>query len=252
MDGAVLAFAPHVANGVGPVINVDGLGNRSLLLSSSVQMESNVLSPGTPYVATYRNDIPAWVLHALGGNAYGIPLAAGIDYWAATTPSSAFAFPVGQALSRSTYAALFALMGTNYGAGDGSTTFNLPDKVGRGSVMQDVGGARISTATFNRTTLGGVGGAETATAPLPAHTHANTLADPGHQHAILGRSIGNISTGGGSPIVGLQTQNGNDGSIVTDIDSTGVAITNVSAGSGTGIHPNVQPSIVCNYIIRVL
>ena len=46
-------------------------------------------------------------------------------------PNSSFVFPVGQAISRTTYSALFAIMGTTHGSGDGSTTFNLPDKRGR-------------------------------------------------------------------------------------------------------------------------
>ncbi|HEY7845769.1 MAG TPA: phage terminase large subunit, partial [Bradyrhizobium sp.] len=70
-------------------------------------------------------------------NPYNIPLGAGLDYWGSTTPNSSFAFPSGQAISRTTYVALFALVGTTYGAGDGSTTFNLPDKRGRVSAATD-------------------------------------------------------------------------------------------------------------------
>jgi hypothetical protein len=43
-------------------------------------------------------------------NPYNAPLAAGMDYWAPTAPNSSFAFPVGQAISRTTYATLFALI----------------------------------------------------------------------------------------------------------------------------------------------
>jgi microcystin-dependent protein len=59
-----------------------------------------------------------------------------LDYWGTTTPNSSFAFPTGQAISRTTYAALFALIGATYGVGDGTTTFNLPDKTGRVSAMK--------------------------------------------------------------------------------------------------------------------
>ena len=71
------------------------------------------------------------------GNPYNVPLAAGLDYWGATAPNSAFAFPTGQAISRTTYAPLFSLFSTTYGSGDGSTTFNLPDKRGRISAAID-------------------------------------------------------------------------------------------------------------------
>jgi hypothetical protein len=48
-------------------------------------------------------------------NAYSIPLGGGLDYLGFTTPNSIFAFPAGQAISRTTYATLFALIGGQYG-----------------------------------------------------------------------------------------------------------------------------------------
>ncbi len=67
----------------------------------------------------------------------------------------------GTAISRSTYPALFAVLATTFGVGDGSATFNLPDLRGRAMFGQAAAG------TF--ATLGSTGGAESAT--LPAHTH---------------------------------------------------------------------------------
>lgn len=75
----------------------------------------------------------------------------------------------GQALSRTTYAALFAAIGTSYGAGDGSTTFNVPNMEAKIPRMQAA--AR-----------GGTGGSATHTHTLPTHTHA------GHQHPLAGGS----------------------------------------------------------------
>ncbi len=66
----------------------------------------------------------------------------------------------GSAVSRATYATLFGVIGTSYGVGDGTTTFNVPDLRGRVAVGKDA-------ATFP--TLGGTGGAETSS--LPSHTH---------------------------------------------------------------------------------
>src|SRR4051794_31683503 len=74
-------------------------------------------------------------------NPYNVPLGAGMDYWGASAPNSAFAIPTGQAVSRAAYSSLFVLIGTNYGAGNGSTTFNLPDKTGRVSAMYEPGGS---------------------------------------------------------------------------------------------------------------
>lgn len=59
----------------------------------------------------------------------GLPVGAIIEY-AATAPPAGYLECDGAALSRATYAALFAIIGTTFGAGDGSTTFNLPDRRG--------------------------------------------------------------------------------------------------------------------------
>ena len=56
----------------------------------------------------------------------GVPIGA-VFYFAANTAPTGFLKANGAAVSRTTYAALFAITGTTYGAGDGSTTFNVPD-----------------------------------------------------------------------------------------------------------------------------
>lgn len=114
----------------------------------------------------------------------------------------------GAAVSRSTYARLFAVIGATYGAGDGSTTFNLPDLRGRVPISIDGSANRITSASVNGAnadTLGGVGGAEThtlQTSEIPAHTHTyNSVTggistfQGGVAGALLGASTG--STGGG-------------------------------------------------------
>ena len=80
----------------------------------------------------------------------------------------------GRAVSRTTYATLFGVIGTTYGAGDGSTTFALPNL-----------GGRVPLGTSSSHTLGTSGGAETVTlqtANLPAHGH--TIPAHGHAHTI--------------------------------------------------------------------
>lgn len=86
-----------------------------------------------------------------------------IKLWGNTTPPFQWLLCDGTAVSRTTYADLFALISTTYGTGDGSTTFNLPDLSGRSPL--GVSGAYALAST---------GGAETVTlvtAELPAHTH---------------------------------------------------------------------------------
>jgi microcystin-dependent protein len=79
----------------------------------------------------------------------------------------------GQAVSRTTYSGLFALLGTSYGAGDGTTTFNIPDYRGRTLVGHDA-----SQTEFD--VLGEAGGAKThtlTTAEMPSHSHPTNLAE---------------------------------------------------------------------------
>jgi len=59
-----------------------------------------------------------------------IPIGAIIEYTTEVVPNDLFMYAHGQAISRTTYATLFSVIGTRYGGGDGSTTFNLPDKRG--------------------------------------------------------------------------------------------------------------------------
>lgn len=69
-----------------------------------------------------------WAVPSGGGGA--APTGAVTEYAGSSAPTG-WLLCDGSAVSRSTYAALFAVIGTNYGAGDGSTTFNVPDVRGR-------------------------------------------------------------------------------------------------------------------------
>jgi microcystin-dependent protein len=197
LNGQMIAFTPHVTNGVGPVtLSVDSLGAKPLRSAPNTELQAGVLIQGTPYAATYNNSDSAWYLQSFYGNPYSVPLGAGMDFWGATAPNSSFVFPIGQAISRTTYAALFAIIGTTYGSGDGTTTFNLPDKTGRVSAMKEAAPSRLTSTCFggNSANLGAVGGSENhtlSTAEMPSHTHANTLNDPGHIH-----NLSNVTTGG--------------------------------------------------------
>jgi microcystin-dependent protein len=97
-----------------------------------------------------------------------IPVGTIWEYAGSTAPAL-WLFPQGQAVSRTTYSALFAVIGTTYGAGNGSTTFNLPDF--RDRVLMGGG------------TLGATGGSSSVTLTtthLPAHTHTG----PSHSHSF--------------------------------------------------------------------
>jgi len=100
-----------------------------------------------------------------------------IVHWGNSTPPVDWLICDGSAVSRSTYSALFAIIGTSFGPGDGSTTFNLPDPRGRSFVGVGTGSG------LSPRVLGATGGEEShvlTTAEGPSHTHAqqsNTILD---------------------------------------------------------------------------
>jgi microcystin-dependent protein len=178
------------------------------------------------------------------------PVGTVIDYAGASVPSVVqgvtWVFPYGQAVSRTTYATLFARLGTAYGVGDGTTTFNLPDYRGRVAAGQDdMGGTsadRITAAVsgIDGDVLGASGGDER----LHAHTH--TVTDPGHTHSIsppsssdvTGQGLTATGTGGGETVATYNSASA----------TTGITLVN----AGTGASQNVQPTLIVNKLIRVL
>lgn len=264
MNGQMIAFTPHATStntiGNDVTLNVDGLGAKPIRPAPSVALPSGSLILGTPYVATYNNSDGVWYLQGGAANAYSIPLAGGMDYWASTAPNSAFAFPTGQAISRTTYAALFSLIGTTYGTGDGSTTFNIPDKTGRVSAMKEASSTRLTTAGsgIDGATIGAANGLTQTVTMAQANMPNVTLAVTGSlsvtsaSSAVVQGTLGNTGFAGG----GNAAQFFNPGATSGAITSTGSLASGVTASingntTQTAMN-NVQPTIVCNYIIRVL
>lgn len=109
--------------------------------------------------------------------AQGFPIGGVVDFGGETAPAG-WMLCFGQAVSRATYPELFAAIGTRFGAGNGSTTFNLPDFRGRTSAgRDDMGGTDATRLTFYGAVAKAIGGA------LGAATHVLTLAQaPSHNH----------------------------------------------------------------------
>lgn len=186
-----------------------------------------------------------------------VPIGAGMDWFSSTLPDK-WLWRDGSAVSRTTYAALFAEIGTTYGAGDGSTTFNVPDDRGRVTAgKDDMGGTAASRLTSSGSgvdgaTLGAAGGAETNTltqAQMPSHSHTATatVTDPGHDHDIDTWHISGSDTASRVSSNATTTFFGTASTKTAKTNIT-VAVTNASAGSGDA-HNNVQPTLVVNKII---
>jgi len=103
-----------------------------------------------------------------------VPVGTIIDFAGASTPEGYLECD-GRAVGRSAYAALFAAIGTLWGAGNGSTTFNVPDLRGRCAIGAGTGDAGGATAHA----LASRGGDER----LHKHGHGHTLKLPNHVHA---------------------------------------------------------------------
>ena len=181
-----------------------------------------------------------------------------VQPYAATTAPTGWLLCDGTAYSRTTYVRLFNLIGTTFGAGDGSTTFNVPPLNGRVVVALDnLGGTsanRITGAWAD--SLGGTGGAEThtlTTAEIAAHTHiqnAHTHIQDAHTHpAAAGPFLENAAGSRTLPLTGtdLKVNSANTGSTTaTNQNATAV---NQNAGGG-GAHNNLQPAMALGYIIK--
>jgi microcystin-dependent protein len=154
---------------------------------------------------------------------------------------------------------LTPMLGLPFGQGDGSTTFNLPDKRGRASAgRDDMGGTaagRMTVATVLGTQLGGAGGSETinlTTPQLPSHSH--TATDSGHTHAAGSFVTGSVCTGISTVNLSTGGINANQfatfaTSAITGTSASGTAnVTIGSTGSGTAV-PVMAPVLVVNCLI---
>jgi len=194
------------------VIGASSTGNielkRATVVNVSVSVTGTLTASSTVTLLNATIDVlPAGVVMASAGT-----LAAG---WLECN---------GAAVSRTTYAKLFTSISTTYGAGDGSTTFNLPDMSRR--VIMGRGGSGSGTIA---STIGSIGGAEThtlTTTQMPAHDHTYT-------RASVGITFTAAAVAGVTAISTLSSTTPDSG----------------SAGGG-GAHNNVQPCMVMIYMIK--
>lgn len=176
-----------------------------------------------------------------------MPTGAVVPFAGASAPEG-WLLCAGQAVSRATYAALFGVVGTVFGAGDGSTTFAVPDLRGRGVFGVDgMGGSaagRVTTAIsgIDGATLGAGGGSEA----VQEHTHVAAVTDGGHAHGLAVRGNGTGTGGSPSPAVADSAALIATGSTATA--TTGITVANDSYGSGGS--QNMPPALMLAMIIK--
>jgi microcystin-dependent protein len=215
---------------------------------------------------TYDTSIPGW--RKTPENSASLPAGTIVQWPGATAPAN-WLICDGSAVSRTTYSSLFAALGVQYGSGDGSTTFNLPNLKGKVAVGLD-----SSQTEFD--TLGETGGAKTHTlseAEMPSHTHVQDS----HNHTFSGTTDGggshdhpidvsgtrlrylNTNAAQSTGLGGLAgVPGGSDNLRATAVGNhthtysgttSSTTATNQNTGGG-GAHNNLQPYIVLNYIIK--
>jgi len=173
-----------------------------------------------------------------------------VTAFAGSSAPTGYLLCYGQQVSRTTESALFAVIGTTYGVGDGSTTFNLPDLRGRVIGGQDdMGGTSANRLTgfsggLNGDVLGETGGSERHTlteSQIPAHDHF-TIASASGSTGITLSTTNSVAAG---------TSFGGDSSYSLRSDGSTTADVGLSSETGSGnAHNNVQPTIILNYIIK--
>lgn len=179
----------HVAGRV----RIDSLANSaSQIVYSDVNGTLYLISPGTSgQVLTSNGPAPAtWQ-----SNTSSVPPGTIVAYVGATAPAG-WLMCEGAQVSRSTYANLFAVISSQFGSGNNSTTFHLPDCRGRFVRGWDHGAGRDPQATLRTPSASG-GNAGDAIGSIQGgsfQSHTHPLSDPGHTHNILGS--GNAGVGG--------------------------------------------------------
>jgi microcystin-dependent protein len=206
-------------------------------IAIAVETKADLLNPvftGVPKAATATAGTSTTQLATTAfAVSAGTPTAS-LLMWPTATAPTGFLLCNGQAVSRATYAALFAIVGVVFGTGDGSTTFTLPNYIDR----MPVGAGSLYVANSQ-------GGSKDAV--LVSHTHTATVTDPSHVHGSATGS-GFISNGGGESLAG-----GGDlpfgRPITTATAVTGITVANSTEGV-SGTNANLPPYLGIFFIIK--
>jgi len=209
----------------------NGIFKANVSVSGNIAVAGNISVAGNVCASAFYGD---------GSNLTGrVPVGAIMPY-AVTVAPTGYKLCDGSLHQRTgtSTSALFVVVSTLYGAGNGSTTFAVPDLRGRFIAGWNAGTGRLTSvcaAMVSANTMGATGGIQAvtlATAQMPAHTH-----DAGTY---------NIGTGGDA------AQSSTNGAVFRQDISTSAEVSGDSGSTGGGgVHSNIPPTLAINFIIKL-
>jgi microcystin-dependent protein len=228
-NGFYLAFSPLATNTGPSSINVNGLGSVQIQESNGSALLPQRLIVGTVYEMIFVNN-------SFRIMAPAPPLIGEIKMLGGAAIPTGWLPCAGGAFSRINWSGLFAAIGTAYGAGDGSTTFNVPNFNGRFPTYGAPGAA------------GGANARSIAIANLPPHNHtaSSVVTDNGHQHGYTAPGGTSALLAGGTNFLFFQNA----------VVLTGASTANITVGTsigttGSGAALDTTPAfLTANFIIR--
>jgi microcystin-dependent protein len=263
-DGQQLALTLNLTNGAAPTLTADACSTYPIQSAPGAAVGAATLIQGSPYTFRFSVANSAWMLRNFYGNPVNVPVGGTLLWWTETLPNGSWTWCNGQAISRTGFPQLFAMFGTAYGAGDGVSTFNLPDMrevvpmglAGMGNPPTP-GRGLVSFPGFN--SFGTVFGEQNHTlvaGEIPTILSLNN----GTPSYILQNGVTSGLFNGGGTVSAINTvvTNVAGGGVAAPLSVSGVVaitadtLSSISTNTGGGAHNNMQPSVTVGYIIRVM
>ena len=238
-DGIKYRFKANISNTGASTLNANSLGVTPIvnwygnpLVGGEIVASANI---EVTYNTSFNGGNGAWVIE----NTIALPPVGSTMRWKTSTAPAGWLVCGGQAVSRTVYSALFSLLGTTYGAGDGSSTFNLPNSTDR-----------MNIGAGNLYGLGQTGGSTDAIVVSHTHTATSVVTDPSHSHGTS--AGGNYVFLNGGNIVAGTAGGGNLGyEPNTGTATTGITVATTNAIAGTsGSGANLPPYFADYEIIK--
>lgn len=259
-DGELFFVRASAANTIAsPTFNPNGLGAHNISKFGGNVLSVGDIQPNLELIMRWRQatSVFEWIN---GGDR--IPVGSIFDFAGATAPGG-YLLCGGQDVSRTTYAALFAVIGTTYGAGNGTTTFTLPDLRGRVAAgKDDMNGSAANRITnagsgVTGTTLGASGGSQNhtlTTAELPVITPTGSISISDTRtwnikydvRTDIQGTVSGVSAVSSASSSGAQT---GTGAVVVGSGTISGTFSGTPFGSGNA-HATLPPVLILNKIIK--